>query len=65
MTTERADKVFTVVFTACFLATYFIGGLPRVSWRYEALWWLLAPAAVFVGLIIVMRREANKRKTRR
>jgi hypothetical protein len=56
---ERADKVFTVVFTCCLLATEFIVSLPRVSGRYESLWWLLAPAAGFVGLILVMRRKGG------
>lgn len=59
---ERADKVFTVIFTSCLLATAFIADLPRVSGRYEALWWLLAPASVCVGFIIVMRRNGNKGK---
>ena len=64
MSMERADKVFTVVFTLCLLAVEFITELPRVSGRYEVLWWLLAPAAGFVGLIIVMRRKGNKEEPR-
>jgi hypothetical protein len=61
---ERADKVFTVIFTSCLLATDFIATLPRVSGRYENLWWLLAPAAVCVGLMIVMRRKGSQDKPR-
>ena len=57
----RADKVFTVIFTSCLLATEFIASLPRVSGRYETLWWLLAPAAVCAGLIFVMRRKGKHR----
>ena len=60
MSMERADKVFAVVFTLCLLAAEFIASLPRVSGRYEVLWWLLAPAAGFVGLILLMRRSVKK-----
>ena len=60
MSMERADKVFTVVFTLCLLAAEFIASLPRVSGQYEVLWWLLAPAAGFVGLILLMRRIGIK-----
>ena len=60
MSEGRADKVFTVVFTLCLLAVEFITELPRVWGRYEVLWWLLAPAAGFVGLILLMRRKGDK-----
>ena len=56
----RADKVFTVIFTSCLLATAFIADLPRASGRYESLWWLVAPAAGLVCLFIVMRRKGKR-----
>jgi hypothetical protein len=59
---DRTDRVFTFVFTSCFLATEFIMGLWWWSRRDETLWWLLAPAAVCAGLIIVMRHQRHKEK---
>jgi hypothetical protein len=53
---DRADKVFTVVFTSCFLAVEFITSYWGWSRKGEILWWLLLPAAVCVALIVILRR---------
>ena len=57
MKADRAEQIFTIVFTSCWLAVEFIADLSWWSQEVKVLWWLLLPAAGVVTLFLFMRRS--------
>ncbi len=60
---DRRERVFTVVFTACFLAADFIGTLRQTGTGSGVLWWLVLPLAGWAVLFVEMRRTGGEQKS--